>query len=197
MTIPITCLKTRALNPALPSSQIAGGRQTRRVKNSKSNGTSANGARRTAPRMPKKRKRFPNNPLRARYDRTAMLKPFSNVMTSKLSKALTSFPSSRTARWSRKIARHISKTASSKSGRPARYHKAGARWWLVCSALPESDVTVHMVRGGGGFGRRAYNDLMLDAAWISKQVGAPVKLIWSREDDIQHDYYRCGGFQYL
>ncbi len=63
--------------------------------------------------------------------------------------------------------------------------------------LPESNVTVHGVRGGGGFGRRAYNDYMLDAAWISKQVGAPVKLIWSREDDIQHDFYRCGGFQYL
>jgi isoquinoline 1-oxidoreductase beta subunit len=63
--------------------------------------------------------------------------------------------------------------------------------------LPESDVTVHLVRGGGGFGRRAYNDLMLDAAWISKAAGAPVKLLWTREDDIQHDYYRCGGFQYL
>jgi isoquinoline 1-oxidoreductase subunit beta len=63
--------------------------------------------------------------------------------------------------------------------------------------LPENDVTVHMVRGGGGFGRRAYNDIMLDAAWISKQVNAPVKLLWSREDDIQHDYYRCGGFQFM
>jgi isoquinoline 1-oxidoreductase subunit beta len=63
--------------------------------------------------------------------------------------------------------------------------------------LPESDVTVHVVRGGGGFGRRAYNDLMLDAAWISRQVGAPVKLLWTREDDIQHDYYRCGGFQFM
>ncbi|MFN0084711.1 MAG: molybdopterin cofactor-binding domain-containing protein, partial [Blastocatellia bacterium] len=63
--------------------------------------------------------------------------------------------------------------------------------------LPEKDVTVHNLRGGGGFGRRAYNDLMLDAAWISKQAGAPVKLVWSREDDIQHDYYRCGGFQFM
>ena len=61
--------------------------------------------------------------------------------------------------------------------------------------LPETDVTVHLVRGG--FGRRAYNDLMLDAAWIPKQVGAPVKPIWSREDDIQHDSYRCGGFQFM
>ncbi len=63
--------------------------------------------------------------------------------------------------------------------------------------LNENDVTVHMVRGGGGFGRRAYNDIMLDAAWISKQINAPVKLLWSREDDIQHDYYRCGGFQFM
>ena len=59
--------------------------------------------------------------------------------------------------------------------------------------VPVANVTVHMERCGGGFGRRLMVDYAAEAAYLSKAVGAPVKVVRSREEDLQHDYYRPAG----
>ncbi len=56
--------------------------------------------------------------------------------------------------------------------------------------LPPDKVTINRTLLGGGFGRRLLVDFVVQAAIVSKAVGKPVKVVWSREEDMQHDVYR-------
>ena len=62
------------------------------------------------------------------------------------------------------------------------------------TGLPPEKVEIHTLFLGGGFGRRGGTDFIADAVECSKAVGAPVKLTWSREDDMQHDMYRPASY---
>jgi isoquinoline 1-oxidoreductase beta subunit len=75
----------------------------------------------------------------------------------------------------------------------------GAGQALVASTfgIPKEKITLHIARSGGGFGRRLSSDFVVEAAAIAQKVNAPVKLTWMREDDLQQDHFRAGGFHFL
>jgi isoquinoline 1-oxidoreductase subunit beta len=61
--------------------------------------------------------------------------------------------------------------------------------------LQPADVTVNCTLLGGGFGRKSQCDYVIEAALLSKEMNAPVKLIWTREDDIRHDFFHTVSFE--
>jgi len=73
----------------------------------------------------------------------------------------------------------------------------GAAAILRSMGVPTANLQMEMTRVGGGFGRRLTNDFIAEAALISKAIGGPVKLVWTREDDLRHDFYRPAGWHEL
>jgi isoquinoline 1-oxidoreductase subunit beta len=65
------------------------------------------------------------------------------------------------------------------------------------AGIPPEKVTVHMMYCGGSFGRRYQWDYVAEAWQIAKEVKRPVQLLWTREDDMQHDFYRPYSFHRL
>jgi isoquinoline 1-oxidoreductase beta subunit len=65
------------------------------------------------------------------------------------------------------------------------------------AGVPPEKVVVHNMMLGGGFGRRYHADYVVEAAQVSKSVGAPVQVVWTREDDIRHDFFRPASLHRL
>ena len=92
-------------------------------------------------------------------------------------------PQNCTAHVTRRPGRNLGAHAGRRSG-------AGHRRRTPPASRPTS-VIVHKTMLGGGFGRRGiFQDFVRQAVLIAKEVGEPVKLVWSREEDTRHDYYR-------
>ncbi len=75
---------------------------------------------------------------------------------------------------------------------------AGARDEIAGAlGVPAEQVTVHTTLLGGGFGRKSKPDFIVEAALLSREVGAPVKVTWTREDEIRHGFYHTVAAEHL
>ncbi len=76
---------------------------------------------------------------------------------------------------------------------PTQMPAGASRAVAEVTGLERDKIRIDMTRVGGGFGRRLNNDYVAEAAIVSKHSGRPIQLVWTREDDVQHDFYRPSG----
>jgi len=67
----------------------------------------------------------------------------------------------------------------------------------AATRIPREDVTVNVPLIGGAFGRRIQTDYAVEAALVSQAIEAPVQVMWTRDDDLQHDYYHDLSVHYV
>jgi isoquinoline 1-oxidoreductase subunit beta len=72
-----------------------------------------------------------------------------------------------------------------------------SRMISVMTGIPRLNIDIELPRSGGGFGRRLENDFVAEAVQVAQAVKKPVKVIWTRDDDLQNDFYRPFGVQRL
>ncbi|MGH7630631.1 MAG: molybdopterin cofactor-binding domain-containing protein [Gemmatimonadales bacterium] len=80
---------------------------------------------------------------------------------------------------------------------PTQFPQRAVEHVSALTGLQPSAVRLHVVPMGGGFGRRAYPDFVVEAVQVSWAAGAPVQTVWTREDDMRQDYFRPAGVQRL
>lgn len=81
---------------------------------------------------------------------------------------------------------------------PTQTPEGGQKQAAAVLGIPQQNVTLHLTRIGGGFGRRLQNDYVVEVAAIAQKFpGTPIKLTWSREQDMQHDNYRTAAWHFL
>jgi isoquinoline 1-oxidoreductase beta subunit len=135
-------------------------------------------------------KKPPAHSLKKEGDVDAALKGAAKVLSASYSYPFihhsTLEPQNTTAHWK--------KDGKVEIWSPAQLPQAGRTALAKTFGIAEKDVNLHVVRIGGGFGRRLSNDFMFEAVAISKEIGEPVKLIWNRRQDMEHGVYRPGGF---
>jgi isoquinoline 1-oxidoreductase subunit beta len=73
---------------------------------------------------------------------------------------------------------------------PTQGQEAAQLAVMQALGLPKDKVRIHRTLLGGGFGRRLLPDFVVQAVLVAKAVGKPVKVVWSREEDMRHDFYR-------